>query len=104
MLLGDDDAGVVTSRLQEFGVKPAEIGGVVSELRAALTGRPSQLRFIRDFTQAALAGRRDIRTAISQRANERLSLRVFIQVKTEFAHTAALPAGAFARRSRSSAR
>jgi hypothetical protein len=33
-----------------------------------------------------------------------LSLRVFIQVKPEFAHTAAVPVGAFARRSRSSAR
>ncbi len=104
LLLGHDDARVVATRPHELAVKPTEIGGVIRQQDAALSCRTSQLPFIADFSQARLTGRRHLPAAIASSTNQRVGLRVFIQVEAKLAHTAAVCAGALANTSRSSAR
>ena len=103
-LLGNDNPGVVAMRPQKLAVKPAEIGGVVSQQHATLSCRPLELLLIADFGQARLTGCRHVHATISQSANQRVGLRVLIQMEAKLAHTVAVCAGALANDSRSSVR
>jgi len=46
LLIPDYDAGMVSCRSQEFGVKPAEIRSIVGLERAPLIAGPGQLLFV----------------------------------------------------------
>ena len=103
MLLRDDDAAVVPTCSYCFVVKPAKIGGVVSQEHTVFLGGPGELRRIIGLTQTRLTGRRYIHSAIAQSTHQGMGLGIFIQVESRFTHTATLLAAAVARTARSSA-
>ena len=83
LLIADDDAGVVSSRPQEFGVKPAEIRGIVCVERATLLGGPRQLFLVRKAEKRTLATRGHVPSSVTQPVQQSMSIGILIKVNFE---------------------
>ena len=80
LLVANDDASVMASLLQEFGMKAAKVRSIVSVKGASLPECPQQLLLVRTPQQPALPTRGDLPAAMAQPVQQSMRIGIFIKV------------------------
>ena len=91
LLVADDDASVVASLPEEFGMQPAKVGRVAGVNGALLFHRPRQLLRVRTLHKPALAARSDVPSAMTQPIQQSMGIGIFVQMKLQRAQVQTAP-------------